>query len=324
MIRFLIKPVNAVVAGYSFLKSSVTGETSVYGMPVALSIELTNHCNLNCPECVSGSGLMSRGRGFMDIGLFEKIINELEPYLLNLNLYFQGEPMLHPRFFYFLMRSGNLNTTVATNGHFLTRENAERLSVSGLNKLVVSLDGMDQSSYSSYRKNGNMELVIEGIRNVAEARKRNSSSLKLIIQFLVNKKNEHQIPAAEKFVREVKASLKLKSMQIINKGAYEKWLPSTEKFRRYELIKETYTIKSPLPDRCPRLWFNPVISWDGKILPCCFDKDAEHVMGDLNGDSFREIWTGSKYQIFRKSIQSGRDLIDICRNCTSGLKGVIS
>lgn len=322
MIRFLIKPVNSFIAGYSFVKSSVTGKVSVRGMPVALSIELTNNCNLNCPECLSGSGMMSRGRGFMDLRLFQKILDEAGPYLLNMNLYFQGEPMMHPGFFSFLERAVDLNTTVATNGHFLTGGNAEKLTVSGLNRLIISLDGMDQASYSSYRKNGNFNLVMEGIRNVAEAKKRNFSSLKLIIQFLVNKNNEYQILSAKNFAREVNASLKFKSMQIISKEAYEEWLPSHWKFRRYELVKSRYIIKNPFPDRCARLWFNPVITWEGKVLPCCFDKDGEHVMGNLCDESFRDIWNGDNYRIFRQKVLTGRKYVEICRNCTSGLKGV--
>jgi len=258
----------------------------------------------------------------MDTALFQKILDETGPYLLNLNLYLQGEPMMHPRFFFFLKRSVDLHTTVATNGHFLTTENAEKLSVSGLNRLIVSLDGMDRTSYSSYRKNGNFDLVMEGTRNVAEAIKRNSSSLKLIIQFLVHKKNEHQIVNVKSFAREINASLKLKSMQIISKEAHNEWLPSNEKFRRYELNKNRYVIKNPFPDRCARLWFNPVITWDGKVLPCCFDKDAEYIMGDLNEHSFGDIWHSSNYRVFRKKVLSDRKNVEICRNCTSGLKNV--
>ena len=81
-------------------------------------------------------------------------------------------------------------------------------------------------------------------------------------------------------------------------------------------------IRSSLPDRCARLWFNPVITWDGKVLPCCFDKDADHIMGDLNQESFRDIWNGAKYRLFRRILLSDRSSIEICRNCTSGLKGV--
>jgi radical SAM protein with 4Fe4S-binding SPASM domain len=318
-----LKYINALSAGYSFLLSSVTRESFVYGMPVTLSTELTNNCNLNCPECNSGSGLMTRSRGYMDIDLFSKVIKELSPYLLNLNLYFQGEPMLHPNFFFFLRECRNINTTVSTNGHFLSEENAEKLVRSGLKKLIVSLDGLDQNTYSLYRKNGNINRVFEGIKNVFEARKRNSSSMELVLQFIVNRKNEHQIEEGMKYARRMKATLKLKSMQIINKESFGTWLPTKKIYRRYEQKDNEYLIRNRFPDRCARLWFNPVISWEGKVLPCCFDKDAEHVMGDLNEDSFRVIWNGPRYRIFRKSILSGRYMTDICRNCTSGLKGVI-
>ncbi len=319
----LVRRRNAIAAGYSYLMSSMSGRPGIKGMPVAVGAELTNNCNLKCPECSAGSGQMKRSRGFMSDDLFDKLISELEPFLYNVNLYFQGEPMLHPGFFHFLERCRNLNTLVSTNGHFLSEENAEKLAISGLKKLVISLDGMDQETYSWYRINGNFELVTRGIMNVSEAINRNSSPMKIILQFLVNKKNEHQTVEARKFARKVNARLRLKSMQIINKDDFDKWLPSENRFTRYKNKCNIYTLKNSYPDRCARLWFNPVVTWDGKVLPCCFDKDADHVMGDLNEDSFRDIWTGPKYRIFRKSVLSERQLNDICLNCTSGLMGVI-
>ena len=143
--------------------------------------------------------------------------------------------------------------------------------------------------------------------------------MELIIQFLVNRLNEHQVPEVKHFADSMNATLKLKSMQIIHGEDFEKWLPVQNKFRRYESIEDRYVIRNRLPYRCPRLWFNPVITWDGKVLPCCFDKNADHVMGDMNETSFRDIWNGPKYRMFRKSILTGRDLNEICRNCTSGL-----
>lgn len=322
MIKPLIRPVNAFLATTSFLKSSFTGEAAIRGMPVSVSIELTNNCDLNCPECLTGSGIMKRERGYIQPDLFGKIINELKPYLYYLNLYFQGEPMLHPGFFSLLGKCENMNMVVSTNGHFLSDENAGRIVKSGLKKLVVSLDGMDEASYSAYRVNGDFAKVMEGIKNITNAKKKYHSSLRLEIQFLVNRYNENQIRDAKKFARRIGADLKLKSMQIISINGFVKWLPSIKKFRRYEKKGEEYIIKSAFPDRCTRLWFNPVITWDGKVLPCCFDKNGEYVMGDLNEDSFREIWNGPKFRSFRKSIMTGRHMTDICRNCTSGLKGV--
>jgi radical SAM protein with 4Fe4S-binding SPASM domain len=322
MLKIIVRPVNALTLGYSYLKSSITGSSDIKGMPVSAGIEITNCCNLKCPECVTGSGQMTRATGFMKVDLFRKIMNELRQYLYNINLYFQGEPMMHPQFFIFLEIIGRTKTIVSTNGHYLSEGNAERLAGSGLRKLIVSFDGLDQETYSLYRKGGNVETVITGIRNVSKAIRESRSSLKLELQVLVNSHNESQIPLIRSFAQEVKADLRLKSMQIINYGCFEEWLPINENFRRYEKKGNDYRIKSQLMNRCLRLWTNPVITWDGKVVPCCFDKNSDHEMGDLTSSTLREIWEGKKYQRFRNDVLSGRKDIEICRNCTSGLKGV--
>ncbi len=317
------RPLNALIAGYSYLQGAATHKPCTAAMPVILSTELTNHCILHCPECPTGSGILTRQKGFMDPDLFREIVKQTGPYLYFMNLYFQGEPMLHPQFFSFIEQAGKIKTIVSTNGHFLSEANSEKLSCSGLYKLIISLDGMDQSSYSAYRIGGDLEKVLVGIRNVVSAIKNSRSPLKLEIQYLVNNRNQHGLEAGRKFAREINASFRLKSMQISNKDRAGEWMPVSEKFRRYKKVDGSYTIKNSLPDRCLRLVLNPVITWDGKVIPCCFDKDARYVMGDLNRDSFSSIWHGSLYSDFRKQILTGRGKTDICMNCTSGLKGVI-
>jgi radical SAM protein with 4Fe4S-binding SPASM domain len=230
--------------------------------------------------------------------------------------------MMHPQFFLFPGIAGDAYSVVSTNGHFLNAGNSEKLVASGLKKLIVSLDGMDQETYSKYRIGGDFSKVISGIRSVADARTRFRSPMKLEIQFLVNRNNEYEIADAERFAKEVGAGLKLKSMQVINNHDIEKWLPSANRFRRYKKKGNRFMIKSSLPNRCMRLWLNPVITWEGKVLPCCYDKDARFIMGDLNAESFRKIWNGKRYMEFRKQILTGRERIEICRNCTSGLRGV--
>lgn len=318
-----VRSANVIKSGYAYIESVITGKPSEYGMPPFLSVEISNFCNLNCPECLSGSGIMTRERGYMDINLYGKILSEAGLFLYVLNLYFQGEPMMHPEFFTFLNKFGSYRLIVSTNGHFLSPDNADRIVRSDLDRLIISLDGMDQESYSAYRRNGNLQQVINGIRNVSQAKRKYGSDLRLELQFLVNRRNEHQIRDVKRFAREVKASVHLKSMQIMNYDNIETWQPSSFRFRRYFKKDGEYHIKSSLPDRCLRLWFNPVITWDGKVVPCCFDKDAKYIMGDLNKSSLREIWNGPAYRKFRERVLAGRRSIDICRNCTSGLSRLI-
>jgi len=313
--------VNLIRSGFSFISGTMTGNLSAAPMPPAISAELTNFCNLACPECASGSGVMKRERGFMDLELFKGIIREAGDSLYYLNLYYQGEPMLHPGFFSFLQIPGSIFSVVSTNGHFLSRENSEKLARSGLKKLIVSLDGMDQATYSAYRRKGEFSIVTGGIENVSEAIRRFHSSLRLEIQFLVNRINEHQIPLVRRFAGEHGASLKLKSMQITSSRDPEEWMPRESRFRRYvEGRNGQFRLDSSLPGRCMRLWFNPVITWDGKVLPCCFDKDGEYILGDLQKKSLKEIWNGPEFRNFRNRVIKGRKQIAICRNCTSGIK----
>ncbi len=317
---FFTRALNTTKIGCSYLLSNLQGKALVAGMPPAISLELTNNCNLRCPECFNGSGAMKREKGFMELALFERIVEELRPYTFHLNLYFQGEPMLHPGFYEFLEKSKEFKTTVSTNGHFIDDHAAEKIALSSLNKLIISLDGMTEESYSAYRVGGDFKKVIEGIRLISLNIKKYSSPLKLVIQFLVNRHNEDQIPRIKKFAKEANAELKLKSMQVITKDGFEKWVPNNRRFKRYEEIEGRYNIRSKLPNRCSRLWFRPVVTWDGYLLPCCFDKDGNYRMGNLYDSSFSDLWNGPKYKLFRNNLLSDRKSIDICSNCCSGTK----
>ncbi len=318
----ITKLINSGRLALTFLTTIATGKINISGMPAAVNVELTNVCNLFCPECPSGAGLLTRAKGYMSIDLFDKIISELKPYLLNLNLYFQGESMLHPDFFRFVSMAGGIKITVSTNGHFLTDENITKLIFSDISRLIISLDGTDQSTYSVYRRGGDFETVYNGLRKLIERKRKNGSGPDIVVQYLVHKHNEHQIPAIKNLARENGFKLQLKSMQIISND-FDQWLPSIERFRRYIRDENGYRLKNRLKNRCLRSWFNPVITWDGDVLPCCFDKDGNFVLGNLNNSSFRDIWYGEKNYRFRRMVLSGRSKISMCRNCTEGLHGIV-
>jgi radical SAM protein with 4Fe4S-binding SPASM domain len=111
--------------------------------------------------------------------------------------------------------------------------------------------------------------------------------------------------------------LQFKSAQVYGYEDGNPLIPKNEKFSRYLKVPgKGYTINNPLNNHCLRMWRGCVITWDGLVVPCCFDKDAEHRLGDLKKNSFNEIWRGEGYDAFRRKVFSSRKEIDICRNCT--------
>jgi len=257
---------------------------------------------------------------------FRDTVEQLKDDLLYLIFYFQGEPYLNPEFLDMVKYASDrgIYTATSTNAHYLKDENAKRTVESGLDRLIVSIDGTTQETYQNYRVGGNLEKVIEGTKNVIKWKKElGSKTPHVIFQFLVVKPNEHQIEDVKKLGAEVGVDeVRFKTAQVYDyENDPNNLIPDNQKYSRYKKTKDGHTtIKNPLLNHCWKLWHSCVLTWDGLVVPCCFDKDATHQLGDLKKNSFDEIWQGEQYQQFRASLLKSRSEIDICANCTEGTK----
>lgn len=307
----------------SYFLTRWTGRAIQWGVPATISIEPTTACNLRCPECPSGLRQFSRPTGNLKADFFRKTIDELHRELFYLIFYFQGEPYINPNFLEMVEYANEkgIFTTTSTNGHFLNDENARRTVESGLDRLIISVDGTSQGTYESYRIGGKLETVLQGAKNVVKWKKKlGKSHPHLIFQFLVVRPNEHEIPEIYRLAKEIGINeVKLKTAQVYDFENGNALIPTIEKYARYrENGDGTWAIKSALANHCWKLWHSCVITWDGLVVPCCFDKDATHRLGDLKKQTFKDLWRGAEYQKFRRQLLGGRDKIDICTNCTEG------
>lgn len=307
----------------SFYLSRFLKKPKQWGKPMTISVEPTTACNLRCPECPSGMRIFSRDTGNIKQDFFRKNIDQVAKDLLYLIFYFQGEPFIHKGFLEMVKyaKSKRIYTITSTNGHFLDDSNAKATVESGLDRLIISVDGTSQEVYQQYRKEGQLSKVLEGARNIVKWKEKlNSKTPHLIFQFLVVRPNEHQIPEIYQLANEIGVNeVKLKTAQIYDYKNGNSLIPNNEKYSRYKKNKNgTYSIKNKLLNHCWKLWHSCVITWDGLVVPCCFDKDAKYRLGNLNEATFEQIWHGNLYQDFRKEIKKGRDQIDICKNCTEG------
>ncbi|MGB3465860.1 MAG: radical SAM protein, partial [Cyclobacteriaceae bacterium] len=175
-------------------------------LPSSISIEPTTSCNLRCPECPSGLRSFSRPTGMLQEDTFKKVIDELADTLVYLTFYFQGEPYLNPRFLDLVhyAHQKKIYTATSTNAHYLNDDMSKKTVESGLDRLIISIDGTTQETYQSYRVGGKLDKVLEGTRNILKWKKRlKSSTPHVIFQFLVVKPNEHQIADVRQLATEM-------------------------------------------------------------------------------------------------------------------------
>ncbi|GAB2643049.1 radical SAM protein [Emticicia sediminis] len=316
---------NALVNVSSYIESKITGKSNHRALPIAISIEPTTSCNLRCPECPSGLRSFTRPTGMLDDKLYKQVIDELSETLLYLIFYFQGEPYLHPKFLDLVRYAANkgIYTATSTNAHYLNDTNAKKTVESGLDRMIISIDGTTQEVYEQYRIGGNLSKVIEGTKNIVHwKRELKSKTPHIIFQFLVVKPNEHQLEEVRQLAKEIGVDeVAFKTAQIYDYEHGSNLIPSIDKFSRYKQTPDgTYQIKNKLLDNCWKMWHSCVITWDGLVVPCCFDKDGEYRLGDLKKQTFKELWQSKPYKDFRKSLTNARAEIEMCKNCTEGTK----
>lgn len=319
------KLINASKVWVSYHVSKNTKKVSSLGFPISMAIEPTTSCNLRCPECPSGLRQFTRPIGMLEPTFFKKTIDEVHKELIYLTFYFQGEPYLNPNFLDMVKYASDkgIYTSTSTNAHYLNKEQAKKTVESKLDRLIISIDGTTQETYEQYRIGGQLQKVIDGTKNIIEAKRElKSNTPHIVFQFLVVKPNEHQLEDVKKLARDLGVDeVVFKTAQVYDFENGNPLIPENIKYSRYKKNSDgTYSIKNKLLNQCWRMWSSCVVTWDGLVVPCCFDKDAKHQLGDLKTQNFEELWGSVKYQKFRQSILKSRQEIDICKNCSEGTK----
>jgi MoaA/NifB/PqqE/SkfB family radical SAM enzyme len=307
----------------SFMYSSAFKKSIIWGKPFAISIEPTTSCNLGCPECPSGLKQFSRPTGKLSLENNLRVLEQLKGRLQHINYYFQGEPFIHGQFLELVKQAKKFNVYVSTstNAHFITTEVAEKIMQSGLDQLIISIDGTTQETYEQYRIHGKISKVLEASRLLVEAKKCAGKGPHLVFQFLVVAPNEHQVDNVLTLAKEMNIDeVRFKTAQLYNYENGNPLMPKNEKYSRYVLGKNgKFKLKYTITNKCWRMWSSCVFTWDLRVVPCCFDKDAAHVLGNLDATtSFKTIWNGNRYQNFRKQLFVDRSKIAICTNCSEG------
>lgn len=291
-------------------------------MPAFVSVEPANFCQLRCPECPVGMAQTENRRPgrTMPMELFRTILNEVRAHTHTMQFYFQGEPLLNRQLpeMIRLAHDEGLYTIVSTNAQALDQAAATALVEAGLNRIIVSMDGYSQVVYEQYRVGGSVQKVKDALRFVSEAKRQHRSRLVIELQCLMLSTNEAEWGTLRREYRQLGADrLTLKTAQLYNFVHGNPMMPADSRYARYryDAKLDKYVLKRRLRNRCLRLWSGCVIDADGNVLPCCYDKSEQFVLGNIREQSLRQIWHGAKAREFRSAVMTRRAQIDICTNC---------
>jgi radical SAM protein with 4Fe4S-binding SPASM domain len=330
---------------------------AVFSYPSHLIIDITNVCMLKCPLCPTGAGLPGRKKGMMPLTAFKKIIDEMGTHLISIDLFNWGEPLLNKDVSAMIAyaHSRHIVTSLSSNFQHFSDAAAEQLISSGLDILVLSIDGASQESYEKYRVGGDFGKAIEHISLlVKKKRELRSAHPHICWQFLVMRHNEHEVEAAKKMAAERgvdSITIDHAYLPVAPKKEAVKWLPQDPKYHRYDpaalergwQAHEEEQDTSAASDKqrpaadtqeipgdafherkdsrrrvnCSWLWTQATINWDGSVAPCCAVYEPSFDFGSISGTSFKKVWNNEKYRASRRFSSRGEtgSVMTVCMQC---------
>lgn len=273
-------------------------------------------CNLRCNLCPEGQKRSGRKSGFLGKEVVERVIEELGPFLYVVELYNWGEPLLNKNLFEYirLLEEANIHIMVSTNLNVFNDNICREIINSGLDTLIVSLDGCSQESVEQYQIGSNYERVISNVKKIVEYKKLRGVNHPVIHwRYIVNHFNENELKKAYKVYKEVgfdafdiapiscdmgREILWDQERQFSN---VESYLPKNEFWSKYDYKNRSKKVQY---NKCSWLWNSTVINWNGSVSPCYGVWKEAFDFGNILETSFKEIWNGKKYQLARRVIKS--------------------
>jgi radical SAM protein with 4Fe4S-binding SPASM domain len=297
------------------------------GGPETGMIEPTNLCNLACPTCPTGTGKI-KPRPSMTLDAFERVLSPLTPRMRNLALWNYGEPLLNrdlPAMIARAKAAGVAVVKVSSNVHFLDGERGRSLLGSGLDVLILSVDGASPSTYATFRKEGDFERVAHSVAWLCAEKKRlGLTKPRIELQFIVMRHNEHELPEIRRLAR----VWGVDALRIKTVGAEDEetkgLVPASRLLSRY---KEDGVTPNTRHSFCTMAWDHTVVNVDGSVTPCCYlrpDMGDAFVMGNVFENDFASIWRGQKYRDFRAAMLDGRESMPVCDRCRGGTHDLIA
>jgi len=298
-----------------------------------VQIEPTNICNLRCPLCIN-SRIPENEKRHLKFDEFKFILSRFTYRINKIYLTNWGEPFLNPDIFEIIKCAKERGIYISLSSNLnIKKDLIDKIVKSGLDAIMLSIDGFSSESYSKYRVGSDFNNVMENMLLLKKAKeRRKSNNPKITWQFLVNRHNEREIRNAVEFAGKNGIKIAVSEMGLADdmpeynfrdlSELKKEWLPQNPGYvRNYYKGKIGYHLAETV---CPFLWNSVTVSVNMKVTPCCHTYTKESHFGDLTNNTVMEIWNNAKYRAARqlfnqKNFVAPIDLI--CGRCSNYVKG---
>jgi radical SAM protein with 4Fe4S-binding SPASM domain len=320
------------------------------GLPSLLQIEPTNECNLNCEMCARKNFNENELIGNMPLTSFCKLINELKDSLRAINLSGYGENLLNKNLVEMIKyaKSKKIEVTSVTNGLLLNKEYSDKLVLSGLDRLIISIESIEPKKFGKIR-GVDLNRVLNGLNNVIESKKKFNSNIFLRINTILMNETIDEMESLISFASEMKVNElhfnKFKTLDDVEKNEFKSKTiairgkqPVINQLRKGIVFAKQKKVKTNLLGLikqmennwnyfenefnldfvpCYQIYFSSFVSWYGALRPCCLFYDSKFDLGNVFEEGFERVWNGEKYQQFRKNLNQLFNLPQTCLSCSS-------
>ncbi len=292
-----------------------------WSRPLHMQVELTSYCNLRCPVCPVGTEELERPAQAIEVDLVERVMQEVGPYLLTVSLWGWGEPLLHKKLDRILEITARypMARLLSTNGQNLPEPRVqEALRAHPPTYLIVALDGLCDETNSVYRRGARIEPILEGVRQLAEWKRREGARLPILhCRFMAMRHNEHELPDLLPFAERAGFEMvSIRTLGIIDsRYDYQSWMtPAVEPLRAYEYRDGRRVRRNDFV--CQYAFSFPTLLADGRLVACDQDYNGRHAYGVIGpGVSFSSVWRSARAAAVRRVVRENPEEFSFCRQC---------
>jgi len=284
--------------------------------PTRVWVEPTNICNLKCDICPNQEiSRKKQKQGFMDFGLYKKVIDQVSEFALDINLFDRGEPLLHqelPSMITYAKEKG-LRVRLETNATLLTPGLSKEIISAGLDFISFSFDGLTKEVYEQTRRGAKYDETLSNIKLFLKEKgeAKTPYTLLQIIKTPQLKKNSFSSAGFKAFKNEF-FGLSLDGFRVITPHRFSGTIAVDKTGIEYGYMDNP---KKLVYMPCPYPWFTLTVLYDGTVVPCCMNFFKDYCLGDINKDRLVDIWNSEPMVSLRNNLANQSQDIVMCKGC---------